>query len=195
MKIRNLLFLALPLLAISITSCGKGNNGDDNGGGGGGGKASSIIKSDEEKSAAEQEAAAFYKAITGKDGERGVDYFNYGTIRCEVKINYKNQYDNHQVIGELAVSKLDKIYDLETYQEKGYAKYFQTLGSYSDAMTAQFGKYVNGKIAGQVTITTIHVVDEKDKERLSTTKYTATGTVVTGPDIGDWYLRVEFLNA
>ncbi len=197
MKLRNLLFLALPLFALSITSCGKGNNEDDNGGGGGGGVGGSSAKA---KSAIEKEAYDYFKALTGREPERweySDDEYDLG--KSSVSINFQKKYKSHEELLKAAMAKLDTTkYDLSEYTSKGFGCFSDVSGTvYADSYAHGFNTKHNDETytgpRGEAFVQSICVATEQDQKSLRHSSISNKGEVTYyPPDIGDYFLKVSF---
>ena len=215
MKLRQLALLFASMLAMSVVSCGtsqpdNGGKSNNNNNSNNNQKSESFDLSsffssleddsdeEEELTSTQKEAIAYFKDLTGKDAVAGTDYSTMLSKQCAVTVNFKTQYDSHEAITALAVSKLSKdVFDLERYENRGFSVFKKLNSTYSDAYSAEFDKPYDDAIdmsPGKVEVLSIHVATEADQDKLSSTVVTANGTERRGPDVGDWVLKVTFVS-
>ena len=200
MKLKYLLLLSLPIFTLSITSCGKGNDGEDDGGGGGASKGKTLPTGVKIETAMDQEAYDFFKAFTGRDPEKkefSGDIYGYGVVNLE--INFKTKYKSHEALLKDAMKCLDDTkYDLSIYKEKGFDFFRKVTSVYSDAYTQQINTIMDGSYTGRnqrIDVQSIHVATDNDKDKFKSTHIDNKGNVTYSyPDIGDYIFTARFTN-
>ena len=202
MKLKHLLLLSLPIFALSITSCGKGNGGGDDDGGGGGeaAKGKTLSTGVIIETALDQEMYNYFKALTGRDPEKkewGGDV--YGDGYGHIQINFKKKYSSHEALLKDAMKCIDDTkYDIDGYKESGMAYFDDVSGKgagYSDRFTKTIYTKMDGSYTGKkerFSLGSTHIMTESDQDLAKSYK-TVDGKLTTVyPDIGDFIYRVDF---